>query len=94
MRTDIDINQIYVEVNAASKGHVIEVVNKVIGCDESLLQIAQMLSILWLSEVIKPEQLCNELFIETIKVMCGAQFEAGRLYGRSELIREMENTKV
>jgi hypothetical protein len=91
LRSDIDINDIFKEATQ-DKEKLLDLISEAVCCKQASDRVCQLIAMISISN---PEFLIylttpNMGFISLLQTIAAYTFEAGRLYGRSELQKEME----
>ena len=90
LRSDIDINDIFQEATQ-DKERILNLISEAICCKQATERICQLISLV---SVLNPALLIQLItpgigITPLLQTIAAYTFEAGRLYGRSELQREM-----
>ncbi len=90
LRSDIDINDIFKEATQ-DKERILNLISEAVCCEHATDRICQLIS---LASLLNPALLILITPVTGItsllQTIAAYTFEAGRLYGRSELQKEME----
>src|ERR1035437_3894169 len=91
LRSDIDINDIFKEATQ-DKEKLLNLILEAICCEQATDKICQLIGLVFISNPVLLIHLTipNMGFTPLLQTIAAYTFEAGRLYGRSELQKEME----
>ena len=91
LRSDIDINDIFKEATQ-DKERILNLISEAVCCEQATDRICQLISLV---SILNPALFINLTtpgmgITSLLQTIAAYTFEAGRLYGRSELQKEME----
>ena len=91
LRSDIDINDIFKEA-AQDREKLLNLISEAVCCKQATDKICQLISLVSISNPMLLIPIITPIIGITslLQTIAAYTFEAGRLYGRSELQKEME----